>query len=183
MDILITVVKILLIALTLPFRIVYWVVLKLRGGADEIYENAPDESYDFDAVQDDDLDYDVSGYGDDEISNERNWKPLKTKGDLALEEDNAVDGRLILDHHALFVRHEGRQVLVVDYVLPDVPQWLEYQRQISHFSIVMTNGDVAHIDLKVDERYLEDLEEESRILLVTSGDGEKIVHHLMFLLK
>lgn len=186
MDALLIVIRILLYILTAPFRILYWVFKRMRGIEEAPIQAAADESYDFEAVQSDDydgLDYDVSDYGDDEISNERGWKPLKSDAPLSLEDDADKRGQLILDHHALFVRHEGRQVLVVDYMLPDVPQWLEYQKQISHFSIVMMDGQVAHIDLKVDAKYIEDLEEESRILLVTSGDGEKIVHHLMFLLK
>ncbi len=178
--------------LLFPFKAALWLVQKLRGddGAYLDLDDEEDESYDFDDAQSaaplspDTLNYDVQGYEDHEVSNKRGLRPAQN---LSLEGDDKIrdmgEGNLLLDHHALFVRHEGRQILVVDYALPDVPSWLEYQKEIGHFTIVMMNGAIAHIDLKVDDKYIADLAEESRILLVTSGEGEKIVHHLMFLVK
>jgi len=176
--------------LLFPFKAVFWLVQKLRGDDESYVDDGIDESYDFEAAQSDAslspdaLNYDVQGYEDHEISNKRGLRPTQNLSLAADEKTRAIDeGNVLLDHHALFVRHEGRQVLVVDYNLPDVPSWLEYQKDIGHFTIVMMNGAIAHIDLKVDAHYIADLTQESRILLVTSGDGEKIVHHLMFMLK
>lgn len=141
-----------------------------------------DESYDFDAVQAenaDGLDYNYEVFEGQEITNQRGHPPLR----LEKEPEEVEEKDLVLDHHALFVRHEDRQILVIDYVLPEVPQWLEYQGEVGHFTIVMSDAEVAHIDLQVDADYLSDLEQESRILLVTNGDNEKIVHHLLFMIK
>lgn len=187
MNVLLSVLKLFILILSLPFKAVGWLVLKIRG--DEELPSGPevDESYDFDEAQSGaaGLDYNVQGYENHEIGNERGWKPLQDDSELVLDKEGPPqdENNILLDHHALFVRHEGRQVLVVDYELPDIPSWLEYQPEIGHFTIVMMNGAVAHIDLRVEASYLADLEEESRILLVTSGDNEKIVHHLMFMLK
>ena len=187
MNILIFFVKSLFFVLALPFKMVGWFAWKLRGepGSEEAVDDK-DESYDFDDAQapaQEGLDYNIQGYENHEIGNERGWKPLQANLQMEDDEPELAKGNVILDHHALFVRHEGRQVLVVDYELPDIPSWLEYQKDIGHFSIVMLGGAVAHIDLAVDHDYIADLQQESRILLVTSGENEKIVHHLMFMVK
>jgi hypothetical protein len=193
MHFLIFTVQTILAVLLFPFKAVLWLVQKLRGTDGEVaLDDGVDESYDFNEAQSDAplspdaLNYDMQGYEDHEVSNKRGLRPAQGLSLAEGENENlrdVGDGNLLLDHHALFVRHEGRQVLVVDYVLPDVPSWLEYQTDIGHFTIVMTNGASAHIDLRVDTNYIADLTAEHRILLVTSGDGEKIVHHLMFMVK
>jgi hypothetical protein len=184
--------KSLFVLLSLPFRLAAWLWARYRGEDFTPDINDADESYDFPDERDEpsgELNYSQGAYENQEISNERGWRPTPSvhkpaKRSLGFVE-NGVEGdtSIVLDHHALFVRHESRQVLVVDYELPNIPSWLEYQKDIGHFTIVMADASVAHIDLAVGEDYIKDLKEESRILLVTSGDNEKIVHHLMFLLK
>jgi hypothetical protein len=192
MDILFLFFKSLFVLLSLPFRLAALLWARYRGEGFSPDINGADESYDFPDERDEtsgELNYSQGAYGNQEISNERGWRPTPSVNNvedraLGFDDSNAKDdSSIVLDHHALFVRHESRQVLVVDYELPSMPSWLEYQKDIGHFTIVMADASVAHIDLTVGEDYIKDLEEESRILLVTSGDNEKIVHHLMFLLK
>ena len=176
----------------MPFRLVGWLWARYRGEDYSSDVDDVDESYDFPEDYDAPsgaLNYSQGAYENQEISNERGWRPTPSRDEAASKalkldaQDAKDDGSIILDHHALFVRHESRQVLVVDYELPCMPSWLEYQKDIGHFTIVMSDASVAHIDLAVGDDYIKDLQEESRILLVTSGRQEKIVHHLMFLLK
>jgi hypothetical protein len=192
MDILFLFFKSLFALLSLPFRLGAWLWVRYRGEEIILEVDEADESYDFPDERDEpsgELNYSQGTYENQEISNERGWRPTRSANNvedraLDFDENSAKDGgSIVLDHHALFVRHESRQVLVVDYELPSMPSWLEYQKDIGHFTIVMADARVAHIDLTVGEDYIKDLEEESRILLVTSGEREKIVHHLMFLLK
>jgi hypothetical protein len=88
-----------------------------------------------------------------------------------------------IKNDAMFVRHNGRTVLVVMVDLGDVPSWIEYDTALGQFSIVQSGGFVAYLELFLQHEDQEAVKKESRILLVTKVQEQQVMHHLQLVVR
>ena len=88
-----------------------------------------------------------------------------------------------IKNDAMFVRHNGRTVLVVMIDLGDVPSWIEYDSALGQFSLVQSGGSVAYLELFLQHEDQEAVKQENRILLVTKVQEQQVMHHLQFVVR
>lgn len=88
-----------------------------------------------------------------------------------------------IKNNAMFVRHNGRTVLVVMVDLGDVPSWVEYDTTLGQFSIVQSGGFVAYLELFLQNEDQESVKQENRILLVTKVQEQQVMHHLQLVVR
>ncbi len=119
----------------------------------------------YSAAPEDDVDYGDPEFDEDTIEFEQN-QPSYAK--------NVID-------KALFIRQEDRGVIVVEQVLLDIPNWVEWDMDRNSVSIVLADGESLEIKPPVPKKDIELYQSLKRILLVTRmEDGRNIMHYVNF---
>ncbi len=82
---------------------------------------------------------------------------------------------------ALFIKQEDRGVIVVEEILDDIPNWVQWDIGRNKVSIVMLDGTMIEITPPVPEQDIEIYRDLNRILLVTQTEERRnIMHYVNF---
>ncbi|MCK6418130.1 MAG: hypothetical protein L6Q57_04225 [Alphaproteobacteria bacterium] len=112
----------------------------------------------------------------------------KGRGSLSLEGEEETTGPFfrVLKREPLLAEKDGYLVLVVDEVLEDMPNWVEWDPDRNIISITHMGGGILEARLYIPPAYLDNLRRKRKLLLVSNkaeqGD-EKIMHYTPFLAK
>lgn len=81
------------------------------------------------------------------------------------------------------VRKGDRLVLAVDCDFGDMPTWVEFDADVSQFSIAQNSGAVAHLSSTISEGQADELKILKKLMLVSNMGEEKVAHHVPFVVR
>ncbi|MCB9990569.1 MAG: hypothetical protein H6867_04200 [Rhodospirillales bacterium] len=91
--------------------------------------------------------------------------------------------QIITNADAVFLHHNDNIALVVDHEFEDVPSWIEWDEGQGKIIVAQMGGTITEIETKIPAKELEEYKEQKRLYLIANYGGEKIIHHLSFIVR
>ena len=96
-------------------------------------------------------------------------------------EEQSVPKHGVIEQEPVLAFENGFLVMLIDHHFPNIPSWVEWDRESATVTITQMNGDTDEASVRLKKDLIDDLAQHTKVLLVSNDNGQAIAHAVTFL--